>query len=85
MQTAQPTHPQPPYCDENRMRLLAEYRKRIAELEAALRNWMDNYVRHAGGPTIAVPVYQIEALLQDGAASGGIVHQTPLPASKALD
>lgn len=31
-----PTHKQPPYCDANGMRLLAEKDKRIAELEAAI-------------------------------------------------
>lgn len=79
MDHAQPTHRQPPYCDDNGIRLIAELRerieafgsvyedseklkKRIAELEAELRNWRDNYA----GPdanVVPVPRYQIDRLL----------------------
>jgi len=48
-----PTHRQPPYCDENGMRLLAEKDKRIAELEAEI-TWYVEQTRlcrliHSGG------------------------------------
>lgn len=37
MDAAAETMKQPPYCDENGMRLIAEQRERISELEAALK------------------------------------------------
>lgn len=49
-----PTHKQPPYCDANGMRVIAEQAARIAELEAALRSLHmatlhpDNVLRGAG-------------------------------------
>ena len=36
MNVAQETMKQPPYCDENGMRLISEQRERIAELEGQL-------------------------------------------------
>ena len=52
---------------ESRDRAVVKARERIAELEAALRKWRDDYLQSEGNAGVAgyvcVPVHQIGALL----------------------